>query len=758
MVGESFAVEAAARKVAKDFPKVSFLMGSSGKPQAPNFSVFDNYIQEPAYLSGMVAGGMTKSNKIGMVGGFPIPEVNRLMHAFMAGAKETNPKVEFTVTFINSWFDPPKAKEAAFAMIDKGADVLYAERFGVSDAAKEKGKLAIGNVINTQDKYPDTVASSALWNMEPTIDAGAQERQGRQVQAAEDYGQYSMMKHKGSELAPLGTFEKKVPAEIVAKVKAKEKDILAGKFTVKVDDSQPKSRRSNARYPPAHAVPPVLRLEASPSASAAAGQRRHLARPGRRRSAGAAGRERRRQVDAGLHPVRPLHGRTKAASRCSASRCRLGQPRAALAAGIGMVHQHFTLADNLSVLDNVLLGTEPLWQPFSAAPRRARGCSRWRSASACRCAGRAVGTLSVGERQRVEILKALYRGARILILDEPTAVLTPQESEALFATLARWWRRACPSSSSATSWPRCCGSRTGSWCCAAAAGGEAATRDTTRRSWRNWMVGQDVALPQARPHGRRPVVCALDRRQHRRRPRTAGRTCRWNCAAARSPPSPACRATASWRWPSCCAACAPSRARVMLAGEPCARSRPGWWPRASRASRKTAMAPAWSATCRCGRTRCPSACAAPRSAAGCWCGAARHARMRAHRAGLRRARRRARRAGRSLSGGNMQKLILGRALLAPGRRHAAPDRRAPAHLGPGRRRGRLRAAAAAGRARCRRRGAADLRRPRRGAGAGRPHRGDACRPADGRAPGPTGRAKRSAWRWRGGLSDFLPHA
>ncbi len=240
IVGEAFAVEAAARKVAKDFPKVSFLMGSSGKVQEPNFSVFDNYIQEPAYLSGMIAGGVTKSNKIGMVGGFPIPEVNRLMNAFMAGAKETNPKVEFSVSFINSWFDPPKAKEAAFAMIDKGADVMYAERFGVSDAAKEKGKLAIGNVINTQDKYPDTVVSSALWNMEPSIDRAIKlVKEGKFK--AEDYGPYSMMKHKGSELAPLGTFEKKVPADIVAKMKAKEKDILDGKFTVKVDDSQPKS-------------------------------------------------------------------------------------------------------------------------------------------------------------------------------------------------------------------------------------------------------------------------------------------------------------------------------------------------------------------------------------------------------------------------------------------------------------------------------------------------------------------------------------
>ena len=242
IVGEAFAVEAAARKVAKDFPKVSFLMGSSGKVQAPNFSVFDNYIQEPAYLSGMVAGGMTKSNKIGMVGGFPIPEVNRLMNAFMAGAKEVNPKVEFSVSFINSWFDPPKAKEAAFAMIDKGADIMYAERFGVSDAAKEKGKLAVGNVINTQDKYPDTVVSSALWNMDPTIDRALKLVKDGKF-SAENYGPYSMMKHKGSELAPLGTFEKKVPAEVVSKVMAKEKAILAGQFNVKVDDSQPKSTK-----------------------------------------------------------------------------------------------------------------------------------------------------------------------------------------------------------------------------------------------------------------------------------------------------------------------------------------------------------------------------------------------------------------------------------------------------------------------------------------------------------------------------------
>ncbi|MCK9259907.1 MAG: BMP family protein [Azoarcus sp.] len=240
IVGEAFAVESAARKVARDYPKTAFLLGSSGKPQAPNFSVFDNYIQEPAYLTGMVAAGMSKSGQIGMVGGYPIPEVNRLMHAFMDGAREINPKVKFTVSFIGSWFDPPKAKEAAFAMIDKGADVMYAERFGVSDAAKERGVLAIGNVIDTQPQYPDTVAASALWNMEPTIDTAL-----KMVQAgtfkAEDYGKYSTMKFGGSEMARLGTFEGKVPAALVAKVKAKEKAILDGSFTVKVNDTEPKS-------------------------------------------------------------------------------------------------------------------------------------------------------------------------------------------------------------------------------------------------------------------------------------------------------------------------------------------------------------------------------------------------------------------------------------------------------------------------------------------------------------------------------------
>ena len=242
IIGEAFAVEEAARAVAKDYPDTAFLIGSSFKPDAalPNFAVFDNYIQDASYLTGMIAGSMTKSGSIGMVGGYPIPEVNRLMNAFMAGVAETRADAKFQVAFIGSWFDPPKAKETALAQIDAGADIMYAERFGVSDAAKERSILAIGNVIDTQADYPDTVVASALWHFEPTLDTAiGKVKEGKFT--ADDYGDYSAMKAGGCSLAPLGTFDGKVPADVMAKVSEREKAIKDGSFTVEINDGEPKS-------------------------------------------------------------------------------------------------------------------------------------------------------------------------------------------------------------------------------------------------------------------------------------------------------------------------------------------------------------------------------------------------------------------------------------------------------------------------------------------------------------------------------------
>jgi basic membrane lipoprotein Med (substrate-binding protein (PBP1-ABC) superfamily) len=105
----------------------------------------------------MLAGGLTKSNIIGAVGAMPIPEVNRLINAYIAGARSVNDQVEVKVSFIDSFFDPATAKEAALAQIDAGADVLYAERDGVIEAAQEKGVLAIGNMSDQGSLAPDNV-------------------------------------------------------------------------------------------------------------------------------------------------------------------------------------------------------------------------------------------------------------------------------------------------------------------------------------------------------------------------------------------------------------------------------------------------------------------------------------------------------------------------------------------------------------------------------------------------------------------------
>lgn len=237
IVGEAFAVERAARKVAAEYPDIAFLMGSSFGPAQPNFAVFDNWIHEPSYLSGLAAGKATKSNIIGMVGGYAIPEVNRLMHAFMEGARETNPDVKFLVTFINSWYDPPKAKESAFAMIDKGADLMYAERFGVSDAAKERGILAVGNVIDTAPDYPGTIMASALWHMEPTIDRAVAAVIDGTFEPA-DYGQYSFMSYGGGSLV---VDEMLVPENVRKLIGEREAEIKGGLFRVNVNDAEPKS-------------------------------------------------------------------------------------------------------------------------------------------------------------------------------------------------------------------------------------------------------------------------------------------------------------------------------------------------------------------------------------------------------------------------------------------------------------------------------------------------------------------------------------
>lgn len=245
IVGEIYPVERAARQVAEQYPNIAFLMGSSLKPQAPNFAVFDNWNQDAAYLAGMIAGGITKTGTIGAVGGIAIPEINRLVGAFKEGACEVKPDVNVLVSYVGSFYDPPKEKEMGLAQIDAKADVIYAERFGAIQAAEQHKIPAISNLTHYEREYRDTVITSTLWHAEPFIDAAIEHVREGKFEAV-DYGEkYGLMKDGGASLADFGPWEQKLPADLLKRVREREKEIMDGKFAAKIVSDEVKSGGCN---------------------------------------------------------------------------------------------------------------------------------------------------------------------------------------------------------------------------------------------------------------------------------------------------------------------------------------------------------------------------------------------------------------------------------------------------------------------------------------------------------------------------------
>ena len=239
VVGDAFSSEDAIRAVAKDYPNVQFAFGSGNPPVDPNFSTFDNWLQDPAYLAGMLAGGVTKSGTIGVVAAMPIPEVNRIVNAFIAGVAETNDKATVKVTFINSFFDPTTAKQAALAQVAQGADVLFAERDGVIEAAKEKNLPVIGMMVDQKSEAPKNVMTSLVWNMGPTIEEVIKEYKAGTLHS-QDLGKYSFMRNGGSSLTPINTdVPGGIPQDLIDKVNAKKQAIMDGSFTTPIDEKEP---------------------------------------------------------------------------------------------------------------------------------------------------------------------------------------------------------------------------------------------------------------------------------------------------------------------------------------------------------------------------------------------------------------------------------------------------------------------------------------------------------------------------------------
>ncbi len=152
-------------EVARDFPDIYF-EHCSGFKTAPNMSTYFGRMYQPRYLSGIVAGKMTKKNIIGYAAAFPIPEVIRGINAFTLGARSVNPDVQVRVVWTSTWFDPVKEREAAVALLDAGADIIaqHQDTTEPQKAAKERGLFSIGYDSDMRGFVGDSVLVSPVWN------------------------------------------------------------------------------------------------------------------------------------------------------------------------------------------------------------------------------------------------------------------------------------------------------------------------------------------------------------------------------------------------------------------------------------------------------------------------------------------------------------------------------------------------------------------------------------------------------------------
>jgi simple sugar transport system substrate-binding protein len=155
-------------KVAADNKAVHF-EHATGYKTAENMRTYDSRTYEGAYMAGVIAGAMTKSNKLGVVASIPIPEVIRNIDSFTLGAQSVNPKVETRVVWVNKWFDPPKEGEAAQSLVDQGADVLMqnTDSSAVLQTAEKDGKYGFGWDSDMSKYGPKAHLGSAAINWTP---------------------------------------------------------------------------------------------------------------------------------------------------------------------------------------------------------------------------------------------------------------------------------------------------------------------------------------------------------------------------------------------------------------------------------------------------------------------------------------------------------------------------------------------------------------------------------------------------------------
>ena len=225
--GTTFGYMESMLKLAPEFKDVKF-EHATGYKSAENMRVYDVRAYEGAYVAGMIAGKMTKSNTLGFVASIPIPEVVRNINAFTLGAQSTNPKVKTKVVWVNKWFDPGKESEAATALINGGADVLLqnTDSPAVLQTAENMGQLAFGWDSDMTAYGPKAHLGSSIINWAPYYKKAIKDAlDGTWKGETNWWG----MKEGAIDIVALGAM---VPADVKKMAEDKKAEIKEGKFNV----------------------------------------------------------------------------------------------------------------------------------------------------------------------------------------------------------------------------------------------------------------------------------------------------------------------------------------------------------------------------------------------------------------------------------------------------------------------------------------------------------------------------------------------
>jgi len=216
-------------KVAADAKDVKF-EHATGYKSAENLRAYDSRTYEGAYMAGIIAGAMTKTNTLGVVGSIPIPEVIRNINSFTLGAQSVNPKIRTKVVWVNEWFNPPKETEAAQSLLNGGADVLFqnTDSSAVLQTAEKAGKYAFGWDSDMTHYGPKAHLASAIINWGPYYVHATREALEGKWQTSKDKIWWGV-KEGAIDIVSISD---KVPAEIKDKVEKTKAGLKDGSFVI----------------------------------------------------------------------------------------------------------------------------------------------------------------------------------------------------------------------------------------------------------------------------------------------------------------------------------------------------------------------------------------------------------------------------------------------------------------------------------------------------------------------------------------------